>query len=89
MVSLLFGRALDGEPDRDVIAGNRFITNGPNRAGAALKITQLSHREIDENGIHAGQRVDGAVTPNILTSEKTAGQFQQSGRRRRGGRQRG
>ena len=37
-VVLLLPAALDGEPDRDV----------------ALEITQLSHRESDENAINAG-----------------------------------
>ena len=37
-----------------VIAGYRFITSDPYRVGIALKITQLSHREIEENAINAG-----------------------------------
>ena len=37
-----------------VIAGYRFITSDPYRVGMALKITQLGHREIEENVINAG-----------------------------------
>ena len=54
VIHLLPSRAIDDEPDRNVIAGHRFITDGPTCAGMALKITQLGHREIKENGINAG-----------------------------------
>ena len=53
MVHVLPARALDGEPNGDVITEYRFMTNGPHRLGMALKI-KLGHREIDENGINAG-----------------------------------
>ena len=45
----------------------------------ALKITQLSHREIDENAINAGQRVDGAVTPHVLTCEERLSNVNRAG----------
>ena len=70
MVLLLPAEAFDNELDRDVIAGYRLITNGPDRVGTALEITQLSHRKIDENAISARQRVDGAVTPIVLRGKK-------------------
>ena len=71
MVLLLPAGAFDNEPDRDVIAGYRLITNGPDRVGTALEITQLSHRKIDENASNARQRVDGAVTPIVLRGKKS------------------
>ena len=70
VVLLLPAEAFDNELDRDVIAGYRLITNGPDRVGMALEITQLSHRKIDENAIDARQRVDGAVTPSVLTCKE-------------------
>ena len=42
VVHLFPARALDNEPDGDVIARYRPITNGSNRVGMAMKITQLT-----------------------------------------------
>ena len=39
VVQVLPAGALDDKPDRDMIAGSRFITNGPNCEGITLNIT--------------------------------------------------
>ena len=36
LVQLLPARALDDEPDGDVIAGYRIVTNGPHRVGNGI-----------------------------------------------------
>ena len=49
---------------------DRFIANYTNCVGMALKVTQISHLNIDENAINARQRADGAVTPHVLEFEE-------------------
>ena len=81
VIHLLPAAALDNEPDGDVIAGYRFIANGPNGMRMALEMTQLRRREIDESAINAGQRAYGAVTPHVLTCEEGLSNFNRAGER--------
>ena len=39
-----FREAPDGKPDRDVVAGHRFLANCTNRVGMVLKITKFCHQ---------------------------------------------
>ena len=50
VIQLLLARALDDQPDRNVITGNRLVTNGSNSMKMALEVTQFGHRKVTENG---------------------------------------
>ena len=43
------------------------------------KITELGHREVEESTICARQRVDGAVTPHVLSCEDGLCNFNRAG----------
>ena len=80
VVQLLPARALDDEPDRDVIAGYRFFANGSNRVLMTLKVTYFGHREVEDQYDQCGITCGWSRHVARPYERKMDEQFQRSGK---------